>query len=42
MPPKRERPLSEGAEDPALIRRRALGTACVQRLRNRRRAERDT
>ena len=41
MPSKRERPISEGAEDPTLTRRRALGAARVQRLRDRRRAERD-
>ncbi|KIW19427.1 hypothetical protein PV08_03722 [Exophiala spinifera] len=41
MPSKRERPLFEGVEDPALARRRALGAARVQRLRDRRRAARD-
>ena len=40
MPPKRERPLSDHTDDAALIRRRALGAARVQRLRDRRRAER--
>ena len=40
MPLKRGRPLSKSTNDPALNRRRALTTARVQRLRERRRAER--
>ena len=42
MPLKRERPISEGVEDPTLTRRRSLSAARVQRLRYRRRVERDT
>ena len=41
MPLKHGRPLSKSTNDPALNRRRALTAARVQRLRERRRAERD-